>query len=188
MKHLSHWKQVSVNHTITSLYIGLFSSYCVNQWWFITFWHSGIIFNGSQFFYNLHVFISTNTPELSVSGLYQNEICGNAEPGQFYPYPSGLLYWHCDNHIGNSLHHCLFTIEANMNMGKWFTWIYSEVHNEKATQQKTVSIFDCQKHVSQAWISNYIPQFTEFRGNCCQIGEIASCYKLMIFILLLNVH
>ena len=54
----------------------------------------------------------------------------------FFPYPSGLLHWHCGN----------LTSASNatlMNMDEYFMWIhYERLHNHNKTKHnKTVCIF-----------------------------------------------
>ena len=63
-----------------------------------------------------------------------------------FPYPSGLLHWHCGNLTiapGQS-NDCPSASKATlMNMDKYFMWIYYErLHNHnKAKHNKTVCIF-----------------------------------------------
>ena len=57
-----------------------------------------------------------------------------------FPYPSGLLHWHC----GNLWDDCPSASKATlMNMDKYFMWIqYERLHNHnKAKHNKTVCIF-----------------------------------------------
>ena len=51
-----------------------------------------------------------------------------------FPYPSGLLHWHCGNRASKA---------TLMNMDKYFMWIhYERLHNHnKAKDNKTVCIF-----------------------------------------------
>ena len=55
-----------------------------------------------------------------------------------FPYPSGLLHWHCGNRILPSASKATL-----MNMGKYFMWMhYERLHNHnKAKHNKTVCIF-----------------------------------------------
>ena len=66
-----------------------------------------------------------------------------------FPYPSGLLHWHCGNltKVQNVLYtgvDFFFASKATlMNMDKYFMWIhYERLHNHnKAKHNKTVCIF-----------------------------------------------
>ena len=55
-----------------------------------------------------------------------------------FPYPSGLLHWHCGN-----LTIAQYQQTTLMNMDKYFMWIhYERLHNHnKAKHNKTVCIF-----------------------------------------------
>ena len=55
-----------------------------------------------------------------------------------FPYPSGLLHWHCGNRILPSASKATL-----MNMGKYFMWMhYERLHNHNKTKHnKTVCIF-----------------------------------------------
>ena len=69
-----------------------------------------------------------------------------------FPYPSGLLHWHCGN-----LTICPSASKATlMNMDKYFMWIhYERLHNHnKAKHNKTVCIFlgiYCMVNARQWW-------------------------------------
>ena len=56
-----------------------------------------------------------------------------------FPYPSGLLHWHC----GNLTIAPVPAKQPSMNMDKYFMWIhYERLHNHnKAKHNKTVCIF-----------------------------------------------
>ena len=60
-----------------------------------------------------------------------------------FPYPSGLLHWHCGN-LTIASNDCPSASKATlMNMDKYFMWIhYERLHNHnKAKHNKTVCIF-----------------------------------------------
>ena len=64
-----------------------------------------------------------------------------------FPYPSGLLHWHCGN---------LASKATLMNMDKYFMWIhYERLHNHnKAKHNKTVCIFlgiYCRYNIYESW-------------------------------------
>ena len=71
-----------------------------------------------------------------------------------FPYPSGLLHWHCGNlTIAPESNDCPNASKATlMNMDKYFMWIhYERLHNHnKAKHNKIVCIFlgiYCRSHV-----------------------------------------
>ena len=70
-----------------------------------------------------------------------------------FPYPSGLLYWHCPSASKATL----------MIMDKYFMWIhYERLHNHnKAKHNKTVCIFIgiyCRRpsQSGEAWLTNFL--------------------------------
>ena len=95
-------------------------------------------------------------------------------PWLIFPYPSGLLHWHC-GHFND----CPSASKATLiNIDKYFMWIHYEwLHNHnKAKHNKTVCIFlgiYCIKGAmqlsSQSFVHNIAVELSQHVQNCVGI-------------------